>query len=478
MGFMDMRDFIVRLQETGDVVTVSEEVDWDLEAGAIARRVYEEQGPAILFDKIKDYPSGYRLFNGSLGTYRRIAIAMGMDPSTSIKNIQAEYERRTQSPIKPVTIENGPCKENLLKGDEVDLYRFPAPMLHDGDGGRYLGTWDIVVSGEPDSEWLNWGMYRFMIHNKNHLAGFPEPHSHLGMVLQEKYVPKNQPMPVAIAIGCHPLCHMVSTAAFRIREDEADFAGALLQEPVKLVKCETSDLLVPAYSEIVIEGEILPDLTVPEGPFGEYTGFRTGGARPGILCRVKAITYRNNPILSIISVGVPVDDNHTVIGLTYAAAVKRRLKKLGLPVIDVYVPAESAVNMVIVSVGTGEPDLAKKIRDAITLRRVFLSKLIVVDSDVDIFNLGQVLHVFTQQCDPVRGIIVTEYPEGRGNAVAPSSTPEERERLRGALALFDCTWPIEWSKEAEIPIRNSFKYMYPEEVKNRVISKWQDYGFK
>jgi 4-hydroxy-3-polyprenylbenzoate decarboxylase len=195
MAFRDLRQFIEALERTGDAIRIKEEIDWDVEAGAISRRAYEQQGPAILFDKIKDYPEGYRLFNGSLGTFRRVAISMGLDPDTPVKEIYAEYERREQEPIGPRIVRSGPCKENILLGNQVDLYRLPAPMIHEGDGGRYIGTWDLVVFKDPDSDWFNWGMYRFMIHNHRYMVGFPRYHSHLGMVLTASSCPRTSPCP-------------------------------------------------------------------------------------------------------------------------------------------------------------------------------------------------------------------------------------------------------------------------------------------
>lgn len=477
MAFNDIREFIDALDRTGDVVRIKQEVDWELEAGAISRRAYEMNGPATLFEKIKDYPEGFPILGGCLGTYRRVAIALGLAPNTPTNAIHEEYARREEQPIKPSVVASGPCKENVMMGDKVDLYRFPAPLIHDGDGGRYLATWCTVVSKDPDTGWTNWGMYRFMIHNKRSLVGTPAIGSHFWMVFQEKYISTNQPMPMAIAIGTDPLCSIVSTNAYRIGEDEADFAGALRQEPVELVKCETNDLLVPAHSEIIIEGEALPDMTAPEGPFGEYPGYRTQGANNGVLCRVKAITYRNSPIVTMICLGMPVDDNAVVAGMTTALSIKRRLKRRGIPVTEVYAPPEAACHLVIVSVKSGGCEVAEQIMDMMTARRTRVTRLIVVDDDVDVFNLGQVLHAFATKCHPAKGTIVAEL-EGRVHSLAPAFSREERKRLYSATALNDCTWPPEWSTETDIPVKASFDMMYPRELKDKVTANWSRYGFK
>jgi phenylphosphate carboxylase alpha subunit len=477
IAFNDIRQFIEALDESGDLVRIKEEVDWDLEAAAISRRCYERLGPAVLFEKIKDYPEDYRILGGSLGSYRRVAIALGLDPDTPIAAIHDEYERREQHPIKPVVVDSGPCKENVMLGEDIDLHQFPAPMIHDGDGGRYIGTWDIVVTKDPDTGWTNWGMYRFMINTRRTLSGDPAFISQAALVFREKYLPKKKPMPMALVIGADPLCHMVATAGYGIGVDEADFAGALRQEPVELVKCETSDLLVPAHAEIVIEGEILPDMIASEGPFGEYPGYRTGKARTGVVCQVKAITYRSSPIISMISLGVPVDDSSVAAALTAAISIKRRLKRHGIPVTDVYAPPEGVTHLVIIGVKSGGTDVAKIIGDILTARRAMVNKVIVVDEDVDVFNLGQVLHAFAVKCHPIRGIIVDEVEAGKANPLTPCYSYEERRQMKGGIDIFDATWPIEWPEEIR-SIKSSFDCIYPKEVRDKVLQKWKLYGFR
>ncbi len=476
MAFHDVRQFIEALDKTGDVVRIRDEVDWELEAAAISRRAYERYGPAVFFEKIKDYPEGYRIFNGSLGTYRRVAIALGLDPDTPVGAIQAEHERREQHPVKPRVLKDAPCKENVMLGDDIDLYHFPAPVIHDGDGGRYLGTWNIVVSRDPDTGWSNWGMYRFMIHNQHSMVGFPDTNSHFGMVFFGKYVPQNKPMPAALVIGADPLSSMVATAGYRIGEDEADFAGALRQEPVDLVKCETSDLLVPAHAEIVIEGDMLPDKTAMEGPFGEYPGYRTQGAHMSIVMRVKAITYRNSPIITMISLGMPIDDSSLAAAMTTALAVKRRLKRHGVPVTDVYVPPHGVTHLIVVGVRSGGADIAKQVADVVWARRMVSPKIMIVDQDVDVFDIGQVLHAFGTKCHPARGIRIIE-ADGVGNPLTPYYSRDERKRRHAATVVFDCTWPADWKAE-DTPFKSSFDMIYPSELKDKVVANWSRYGFK
>lgn len=477
----DLRQFIKTLDKTGDLLRIREEVHWDLEAGAISRRIYELQGPAVLFEKIKDYPEGQRLFNGATGTFRRVAIAMGLSPETAVKEIYAEFGRRMEQPVKPRIVKEGLCQEKVFLDKEVNLYDLPAPYLHEGDGGRYIGTWDIVVSQDPDSGWTNWGMYRFMVHNRQYLTGDARRGSDLGIVLHGKYVPQNKPMPVALVLGADPLSHIVATSSFGIGVDEADYAGALARSPVELVKCITIPLSVPARAEAVIEGEILPDKIAAEGPFGEYPGYRSRKVRSGMLCQVKAITYRSSPILTTICLGIPPDDSSIAASLAAGWAMKRRLLRHQLPVLDVYVPPAGVTHLIAVSVKSpGGIEVARKIRDVLTSRRADVNKIVVVDEDVNVFNFDEVLHALATKCHPLRGIETREVEPGKANILTPCYTAEERAAQKGGVALWDCTWPPDWYKheDTDIPIKNSFQIMYPEKLKKRALRCLKKYGYQ
>lgn len=155
MAFNSHRDFFEVLEKEGELARVKKEVDWDGEAGAIGRKTYEASGPAILFEKIKDYPEGYKISNGTTGTWSRVALSMQMPKNTPVRDIYNEYERRVDIKIPPKILKksDAPCKENIMLGDEVDLYQFPMPLIHEGDGGRYAGTWDVIINKDPESGW-------------------------------------------------------------------------------------------------------------------------------------------------------------------------------------------------------------------------------------------------------------------------------------------------------------------------------------
>ncbi len=478
MPFKSHRDFFEVLEKNGELARIRREVNWDLEAGAIGRKVYEGSGPCLLFEKIKDYPAGFRISNGTTGTWSRVALALDMPKGTPVREIYRTYEEGMEKKIPPVIVtrDKAPCKESIMLGDDVDLYTFPAPMIHEGDGGRYIGTWDVVINKDPVTGWSNWGMYRFMVHTKNWLTGWPQTTSQLAFVFNRSYLPQNKPMPVAIVLGADPVSHIIATAPVRPFENEADYIGGLSGVPLDLVQCETSDLLVPAHAEIVIEGELMPDQIAPDGPFGEYPGYRSGTMSNGVAVKVNAITYRSNPILTMIALGTPPDDSSIAASLTAAIAMKRGLIRHGVPVTDVYVPPEGVTHLIVVGVKQGGAETARRVLDYFTLRRVMTNKHIIVDEDVDVFNMGEVLHAFATRCHPGRGIFL-EYYEGRSNSLTPFYSPEERDRLKGVSVVFDSTWPPSWPQEI-VPVKASFKTIYSSEVQELVNKNWESYGIK
>lgn len=462
------------LRASGDLVEIDEEVSWDLELGAVSRLACEKDGPALWFKRIADYPDDVTVFANPMATWRRVAIAFGLSPQAAIKDIYRAYEEREGRLIAPAIVDDGPCREVVRRGADLDLFDLPAPMLHEGDGGRYLGTWDLVVSREPSSAWVNWGTYRFMLYDPLHLTGFPRPTSHLGKMFQEHYARHGKPMPVAIVIGADPLSHFAASATYHLGGDEASLAGALREKPVALVRCQTSDLLVPASAEIVIEGEVLPDRVGLEGPYGEYPGYRTGEMGNGILFRAGAVTHRKKPIFTVDATGYK-DDSSTITALSGALAIRRRLERHGVPVTDVHMPPEGAVHLAVVAVRYGGGEVARKILETLTSRRALISKIFMVEADLDVFDMGKVLHAFSTKCHPAHGVHAIHY-EGRANTLTPCYSQGERAAQKGATVLFDCTWPGEWSREWEVPVKATFDTIFSDSVREQALKRWKKYG--
>jgi len=476
MPFKDLREFIDRMEKEGELQKIEEEVDWNLEAAAMVRRAGEVGLPAPFFEKIRDYPEGYRLFGGTLANFRRIAIAMDMPPDTPPRELIEEYLHRKQKMIKPVLVSNGPCKENVHIGKEVDLLEFPIPMIHEGDGGRYIGTWQLTISRDLTSDWVNWGIYRHMLHSKNTIGiMLTSPGKHLWSMYAKSYQSQNKLMEVALAIGVEPISTLCAGTNIPFGISEADVAGGIRGEPVELIKCETLDLAVPASAEIVVEGELVPDETLDEGPFGEYSGYSSIPKKPMPVIRVKAVTHRNNPILTMSCMGVPLDDN-LIWCFTKSAMFLEVLRKRGLPVTSINSIPESSSYITVVGVKKAYSGIAADIAHLIWGTETAHSTpyLVIVEDDVDPFNMTQVLHAIATKCHPSKGIVKAEHTPV--TPILPSLDRDERKYKVGSMVYFDCTWPLDWDL-SDIPKRISFADSYPAEIQNKVLATWHKYGY-
>jgi phenylphosphate carboxylase alpha subunit len=483
MIFSDLREYIDLLDQKGEVVHIKQEVDWHLELGAIIRRSYDLKAPAPLFENIKDYPQGFRVLGAPIGTsarlnqyFSRLALSLNMPADFSYGQIVDEYNRRSSQHIPPELVDTGPCKENILVGDDIDLLKFPVPYLHEGDGGRYLGTWHIVVTKDPDSGWVNWGMYRLMVVDRKTMAGLVRRDQHIGQHYYQKYEARGKTMEFAVAIGTEPVSSIVGATRVPPGINEVDVAGGLRGVPVKLVKCETVDLWVPSTSEIVIEGIVPPHERLPEGPFGEYTGYLSRDNSPKPVFKVTAITHRNNPIQVHSCMGVPVDDSAVVTTVIRAANILQELREKRFPVRMVYCPPEAVSHMAVISTDVPFANFAKHLACAVWGSNAGRTTwyLIVVDKDIDPTKMDQVLWALTSRCHPDRGIL--NMGSSWSISLPTFLSRYERENGLGSQVLFDCTWPKEWPKE-EIPKTASFEEVWPKEVQEKVIKNWQLYGF-
>ena len=474
MPFKDLREFIAKLEKEGQAIRIEEEVDWNLEAGAMSRRSNEEGLPAPFFQKIKDYPSSYRLFGEALSNQKRIAIAMDMASATPTSQLVEEYLHRKCQPIKQILAKDGPCKENIQIGDEVDLLKFPVPMVHEGDGGRYVGTWHLTICKDLNSDWVNWGMYRHMLHNRNTVGILAAPFIH-AMRIREGWEEQGKPMEIAIAIGVEPISTMCAASPMPHGVSEVDIAGGIRGEPVELVKCETVDLLVPATTEIVIEGEVALEDTMDEGPFGEFTGYTGGHKEPRPVIHVKAVTHRNDPILTMGNEGMPVTNSHAIPSITWAAEFFELLKERGLPVTAVSEPVQGVQLLTVVAIKAAYAR-ADEVAFAIWGSRAgpMTPYIIVVEDDVDPFSLDEVVHALITKCHPSRGIVKMD--NCTGMALIPWLSRHEQKHLLGSRAYFDCTWPRDWDP-AEVPKKCSFDNIYPVEIQQKALDKWHKYGY-
>jgi phenylphosphate carboxylase alpha subunit len=481
MAFEDLRAFLDTLEAEGELARVTTEVDWDLELGAISRRAMDLHGPALLFEKLTGYPPGSgrvlaNIFGKTPGEpHGRFALALGLPKDIPTMDLIAEFGRRSHERIPPRRVATAPCKENVLVGDAVDVTRFPTPFIHGPDGGRFLGTWHVNVTKDPDSGLVNWGLYRHMIHDARTLGWFGGPVQHgMGVYLQ-KYQPRNQPMPMAIAIGTEPLSTAIAGCPVATGVAEADMVGGLRGEPVDVVPCETIDLEVPATSEIVLEGEVLPHERLPEGPFGEFTGYMTPDRAPRPVFRVKCITYRNDPILTISNIGKPWDEESVLGSVAWSAMLAEDLRARGYEFRSLYVPPP--LQAVIVAVRHLYPGYAHSLASAIWSSKLgfYRPYLFFVGEDVDVTNMEDVFWCMTTRLHPERGVHVHQNTPAL--SLWPWLSAEERQRRSCPRILFDATFPPELSAE-QLPIIIDFTHGWPQHIQERVLQRWDEYGIR
>src|SRR5690606_22133197 len=228
-----------------------EGVHWDLEIGAVAEMIYHnkpDNPPAILFEKIPGYPPDFKVLSGAVNSSRRLAMTLGFDePRSYLDVVQAYRDRIRQFElIDPVEVEDGPILENIDRDDEVDLYKFPVPFFHEEDGGRYIGTGDLVIMKDKDSDWVNHGTYRVQIHDKNTVGCWMSPGKH-GSLIKEKWFAEGKNCPVLISVGHDPLLHLSSANEVGPGISEFSHAGGHRGRPFEVIRSELSGLPIPAY---------------------------------------------------------------------------------------------------------------------------------------------------------------------------------------------------------------------------------------
>jgi 4-hydroxy-3-polyprenylbenzoate decarboxylase len=483
-----LREYIDALKALGEVQEIDAEVDWNLEMGAIIRRSYELRAAAPLFNRIKGIERGFRVLGAPAGVSRRnglarIALSLGLPARASTgEMVEALAEAHRKLPLPPRRVTDGPCKENILLGPDVDLGRLPAPLIHDGDGGRYLNTWGTVVVRTPDRKWTNWAISRIMVIGKNTMTGLILPQQHLGIIYAQ-WRALQQPMPFALALGTEPVIPFVSGMPLDENVDEADFIGGYLGEPVDVVDGETVDLQVPATSEIVLEGTVSLEETASEGPMAEYSGYLAPDSRsPRPVYHVSAMTYRNEPILPVVAAGEPIEENHTCWGLVVSAQILWELRTQGFPVSMCFCPFESAAHWLVITVERSyrgqytAAQLVKTLAEALFRTRSgsFIPKVILLEDDVDATNLHEVVWAFATRCHPARDQFL--FP---GEAVLPLVAylgPEERQHARGTKVVYSCLSPDDLPAE-QMPRRCSFRHLWPQEIQERVIRNWKRFGY-
>ncbi len=299
----DLRHFIQSLADVGHLVRVREAIDWRFDIGRMTR----ESRTPLLFENVEGYP-GQSVFTNGLCDTAAIGLALGMEFGATRKILIAETKKRIATPIKPKLVDTGPVLENVVQASDVNLLKLPVPQWSNYDGGRYLGTWHINVTKDPEVGSRNVGVYRMQLLGPKQATVSASPGSHLSQHVARAQK-EGRPLPMAVAIGVSETLVMAAAAAYPAGMDEYDLAGGLQQEPVELIPCQTVNLEVPAQSEIVIEGFIQPGIRVQDGPYFDYTG-KPNTNPNAFLFEATHLMFRSNPIFRGSSIGMPGAEDH------------------------------------------------------------------------------------------------------------------------------------------------------------------------
>lgn len=469
MAYKDLREFIGRLEKEGELKRVTKEVDWNIELGTVMIKIFGMNGPAILFENVKG--SKFPLLSGAMLTDKRYALGIktsASDKRTLIKKVLEAIK----NPVAPIMVKNGTCKENIDKGDDIDLYKFPAPRWHNLDGGRYIGTLGVVITRDPETKIRNMGIYRQQLHGKNKVGLLAT--QQVGQMFQ-KYKALNKLMPIATAIGVDPAILVAACCQIAYGQDELEVAGALRGEPVELVKCETVDLEVPANAEVVLEGEVTPDENQweIEGPFGEYPGYYAGVTMKRPVINLTAVTYRDKPILQGTMPHKPPNEETTLRNISHTAGTHNKLLRYGIPGFkEVYLTDMGCANHVTIASLDRHyhGGNARQLIEAIWAACPVSKWVIVVDDDIDIFDRGQVEWALATRVQPHRDIVITSNSRP-GSDLDPSIHPDER------------PYPFTKSSKIGIDATVHFKgFEFPPMTKptseemDEVEKKWKQYG--
>lgn len=409
----DLRDLLVKFEELGELAAV-DGADWDLEIGAVAEMVAQHnpgRSPAVLFDNIKGYPKGFRILSGAPNSFKRLATVLGLPiPSDEISLVKSYRDRMADDfkLIPPVYVETGPILENVLEGDDIDLWKFPVPKVHELDGGRYIGTDDMIVMKDPEDGYINLGTYRIAVHDSKTVGIWISPGKH-GRFIREKYWSKGEPCPVLISCGQDPLLFLASHQEIKGGVSELDYAGGHRGRPFEVIKGKSTGLPIPAHAEIVLEGFIHPNDTMLEGPFGEFMGYYASEASVQPVVRIERVYHRNDPILTLAVPSRPPENFTFARSAVKAAMIWDEVEKAGLAGVKGVWCHEAGAGRLfnVISIKQSYPGHAKQAGMLAANCRAgnYAGRwVIVVDEDINPADINDVIWAMSTRCDPVADI--------------------------------------------------------------------------
>jgi UbiD family decarboxylase len=471
---LDLRPWLDEIRKLGELKDVRG-ADWNLELGAISElNVKKDVPPALLFDEIKGYPKGYRVLTCSTSSPARLSSILRLPIQKTHKGLvealrgkPAQWQKDAGG-FNPEVVKTGKVFENMQK--TPDLLKFPSPLWHEMDGGRYIGTGCSVVTRDLDSDWVNVGTYRIQVFDKDHVCLDMVPGKH-GRIHYEKYKKAGKRFPVAIVLGGDPLGYLISGIEIPFGMCEWNYIGAILKEKVQVIILEKTGLPVPAASEIVIEGFVEPNDERTEGPFGEFHGYYPGKAGTAPVVTVERVYFRNDPILVGSPPAKPPNDYSYSKAVMRSALLMDALVAAGVPDVQAVWAHEigGARMFNVVSIKQRYAGHARQAGHILSQCGVgaYMSRWsVVVDEDIDPSNLQEVMWAVATRTDPAIDIDIIQ--RGMGSKNDPMFVAYPYDAPFSSKAIVDACRP--WDHLDEFPpVAEASK-----ELQEKTRAKWKD----
>jgi 4-hydroxy-3-polyprenylbenzoate decarboxylase len=476
----DLREWLLRVEQMGELVRVQEPVDRDEEMSAISYLVAKQQpSPAVLFEHAKGFeksPIKTKLLWNILGpSLKRIALTLEEPTDTPtvelIRRVKDKLKRRI--PPREVPRQDARVYENSLVGKKIDLNQFPIPRHWPLDGGRYAGTADAVITRDPDSGYLNIGTYRMMLQGKSEVGLYLSPGKDARLHITRSWQ-QGKPVEVAAAWGIDPLFMLVGSQTFPKNISEYEFAGGIKGEPIPVVRGMKTDLLLPANAELVIEGIIRPNSVKAEGPFGEFPGYYGRPEAGCPLVEVTAVHHRNDPILTnALMADYPSCEQSGFFSVIRSAKIWDDLDKLGIPGIQgVYAhpAAAGGFGMTVISIEqryAGHAAQVLALAAQVPGGAYYTKWIIAVDEDIDPTDMDQVIWAMASRCNPIEAIDVLR--NTWSTWLDPSQNPPEK-RPYGSKALINAC-----KEHRHLPIFSK-RTTLRKTIYDKVAGRWEKLG--
>lgn len=398
-------DEFVRVDETIDRVHQLQAVQLELERLG--------RFPILLFEDVKD--STIPVVCNVMASRRGYAHAFDVP----LEDMAEEYARRLTDYIPPQRIEDPPFLHNVWEGDKADLHQLPIPTYYPGDPSPYI-TAGLTVANHPETGVSTQGYHRYQVKGPRKMG--VSLHSRRRMFEYHRIAEqKGAALPCALALGLHPFVGLASLSYPPPAVSKAEVVGGLFGAPMQIARTPVLGVDVPAWAEIVIEGEILAQAREDEGPFGEFTGYFSRRSTQNVF-RVRSICLRDDAWYQSIGSG-RLADHILPLGVLREVEVKKAVSRAVPHVVDVHVPVSGGGSFTAyVSIKQTRPGEAKQIIPIVLGVDHYIKFVVIVDEDVDVRNESDVLWAMATRMQADRDLVVV--PGSLGAMLDPSATSQ------------------------------------------------------